>query len=376
MNTKAEEPSLEALRQRRTEFQLKLLDQFWEQYRTTHEWPIARVVYSEYGKAEVRSALSALGGNVVREERDQRGHGRLHLSLLGILLTSDGVEAEKVLKRYLEFHRDLFRTNPGKDQVAHTDVQQALGLSNEDTALLGELIFFGSMYGGSGGRGDSTWSVSAMKEAEDFPKTGPLDDQLRAFVLQYYKPDEPVFQDERDRRPVAFQPVVPLIPWAENQPAITSEPEERAERADDGPLKRRYQVFVSSTYSDLIEERKHVMQALLVTKCIPSGMELFPAANMAQWNLIRQVIDDCDYYVVIVAGRYGSIGPNGKSYTEMEFDYAVSVGKPIIGFFHSDIRKLPGERLEESEDSRRRLAAFTEKLKQRGLPFMEQSGRA
>ena len=49
----------------------------------------------------------------------------------------------------------------------------------------------------------------------------------------------------------------------------------------------------------------------------------------------------------------------------MEFDYAVSIGKPILGFFHNDIRKLPGEKLEEPEEGRRKLVAFTEKIRQR-----------
>jgi hypothetical protein len=57
----------------------------------------------------------------------------------------------------------------------------------------------------------------------------------------------------------------------------------------------RHQVFVSSTYLDLIEERRAVMQALLELDCIPSGMELFPAANASQWALIQSVIDQCDY---------------------------------------------------------------------------------
>jgi hypothetical protein len=48
------------------------------------------------------------------------------------------------------------------------------------------------------------------------------------------------------------------------------------------PLRRRYKVFVSSTYQDLMEERRHVIQALLESKCIPSGMELFPAASLDQ----------------------------------------------------------------------------------------------
>ena len=63
--------------------------------------------------------------------------------------------------------------------------------------------------------------------------------------------------------------------------------------------KKKYQVFVSSTYEDLKEERKEVMQALLELDCIPSGMELFPAADDDQWTLIKRVINECDYYIVI-----------------------------------------------------------------------------
>ena len=85
-------------------------------------------------------------------------------------------------------------------------------------------------------------------------------------------------------------------------------------------LDRRHQVFVSSTYLDLVDERSEVMQALLELECMPAGMELFPAANDTQWNWIKRVIDESDYYIVIVAGRYGSISPDtGLSFTEMEY---------------------------------------------------------
>ena len=48
-------------------------------------------------------------------------------------------------------------------------------------------------------------------------------------------------------------------------------------------MDKRYQVFVSSTYMDLREERQEVIQALLELDCIPSGMELFPASDETQW---------------------------------------------------------------------------------------------
>jgi hypothetical protein len=123
-------------------------------------------------------------------------------------------------------------------------------------------------------------------------------------------------------------------------------------------MEKRYQVFVSSTYRDLEDERQEVMHALLELDCIPSGMELFPAANDAQWTLIKKVIDDCDYYVLIGAGRYGSVGNDGLSYTEMEYRYALQINKPIIAFLHRDPGKIIAEKTESSEDGRAKLATF------------------
>jgi hypothetical protein len=125
-------------------------------------------------------------------------------------------------------------------------------------------------------------------------------------------------------------------------------------------MEKRFQVFVSSTYQDLQEERQEVMHALLELDCIPSGMELFPAANESQWSLIKRVINDCDYYILIIGGRYGSVGPEGMSYTEMEYRYAVSIGKPTIAFLHSDPGKITAEKSEESSEGKEKLRSFRE----------------
>jgi hypothetical protein len=130
-------------------------------------------------------------------------------------------------------------------------------------------------------------------------------------------------------------------------------------------MEKRYQVFISSTYSDLQDERQEVMQALLELDCIPSGMELFPAANDDQWTLIKKVIDDCDYYMVIISGRYGSIGHNGQSYTEMEYRYATEIGKPILGFIHADPGQIPAHKCETSDEGKKKLNAFRELVKEK-----------
>lgn len=136
-------------------------------------------------------------------------------------------------------------------------------------------------------------------------------------------------------------------------------------------MDKRYQVFVSSTFADLQEERQEVMQALLELDCIPSGMELFPAANEDQWTLIKKVIDDCDYYMVILGGRYGSIGPDGHSYTEMEYRYALEMGKPILGFVHKDPSQITSSKSEQSEEGRKKLDAFREFAQKRMCRFWE-----
>jgi hypothetical protein len=128
---------------------------------------------------------------------------------------------------------------------------------------------------------------------------------------------------------------------------------------------KRYQIFVSSTYKDLTAERAAVIQAILNLEHFPAGMELFPAANDDQWTLIKQVIDQSDYYVVVVGGRYGSVSAEGISYTEMEYDYAVETGTPILGFVHGEPDKIESGKTDSTQRARRKLAEFRAKVQTR-----------
>lgn len=121
-----------------------------------------------------------------------------------------------------------------------------------------------------------------------------------------------------------------------------------------------YQVFVSSTFEDLQEERKEVMQALLELDCMPAGMELFPASNDDQWTLIKRVIDACDYYLLIIGGRYGSTNEKGISYTQMEFEYALETGKPIISFLPKKPEDIPSGKCEKDPEKQKKLEEFKE----------------
>jgi hypothetical protein len=127
-------------------------------------------------------------------------------------------------------------------------------------------------------------------------------------------------------------------------------------------MDKRYQVFVSSTYVDLQDERQSVIQTLMEMDCIPAGMELFPAADEEQWEFIKKVIDDCDYYLLIVGGRYGSLSDDGLSFTEKEFDYAVSKGIKIIALLHESPDSLPRSKTEVNNESHKKLLEFRKKV--------------
>lgn len=140
-------------------------------------------------------------------------------------------------------------------------------------------------------------------------------------------------------------------------------------------IEKREQVFISSTFKDLVEERRAVIQTLLEADCIPAGMELFPASDSEKWDLIKGVIDLCDYYVVIVGGRYGSVDDVEQlSYTEMEFDYAVKTKKPVMCFLHGNPGKLPGDKLDLDKELREKLEAFRDKTEKKMVKYWHDPG--
>lgn len=102
-------------------------------------------------------------------------------------------------------------------------------------------------------------------------------------------------------------------------------------------MNKKLQVFVSSTYTDLIEERQAAVQAILDAGHIPAGMELFKAGNESQLKTIYKWIDESDVYMLILGGRYGSIESNsGKSYTQLEYEYALSKNIPVFAVVLSE----------------------------------------
>lgn len=141
---------------------------------------------------------------------------------------------------------------------------------------------------------------------------------------------------------------------------------------------KKLQVFVSSTFTDLIEERQAAVEAILSSGNIPAGMELFTAADESQMTIIKRWIDESDVYMLILGGRYGSIETtSGKSYTQLEYEYAVEQNKPLFAvvlsesFIDKKVSKT-GKSVLESENNKE-LGEFKKLIMSKMIKHCEDS---
>jgi hypothetical protein len=119
----------------------------------------------------------------------------------------------------------------------------------------------------------------------------------------------------------------------------------------------KYQVFVSSTYSDLIEERESIIKAILEMYHIPIGMEMFSAEDEDQWEIIRRTIEVSDYYILVLGLRYGSKTTDNISFTQKEYEYAIEKNIPVLAFIMDDNVSLSKDK---RDDDLTEINAFRE----------------
>jgi len=125
---------------------------------------------------------------------------------------------------------------------------------------------------------------------------------------------------------------------------------------------KRYTVFLSSTFIDLADERRAVTRAFLDLDYIPVAMEGFPASSDPPLDLIESILRDCDYYVLVIGNRYGSLDENLVSYTEREYDLARSLDIPTLAFLHEHPGELPAKWLDTDPKAQENLERFRKKV--------------
>ena len=89
--------------------------------------------------------------------------------------------------------------------------------------------------------------------------------------------------------------------------------------------RRKFSIFISSTYEDLKKERQALVGVALENNFIPVGMEQFHAAPTSQWNVITKMIDECDFYLLNCCSWYSCVCYKSGAQTQWERGTGISV---------------------------------------------------
>lgn len=190
-------PAFAALRKTLTKDQREVINAVWKYYREHQEWIPTRILHHDMKKEFVLSAVEPLGGSIIF--KTQVGAKECYeLTLLGVLLSDYGSEAEKLLVGYLDYIRNQYLKNAMVEKVTAEEVQRSLQLIDEQVELLGRLISLGYFYGSSASPGKK-WECGVPKDIDDLPTIPDLREYVQKRAVQDYDPKEPIEPNDRLR---------------------------------------------------------------------------------------------------------------------------------------------------------------------------------
>lgn len=102
-------------------------------------------------------------------------------------------------------------------------------------------------------------------------------------------------------------------------------------------MKNKYTIFLCSTFSDLSQERRFVLESVRRLQLSHIGMEFFGARPDTPLKTCLEEVRKSDIVVVIVGYRYGTFASDLKmSYSEAEYNEAISLGKPCLVYMKDE----------------------------------------
>lgn len=106
-------------------------------------------------------------------------------------------------------------------------------------------------------------------------------------------------------------------------------------------------IFLSSTYQDLKDIRKIALNFLdgivghVTNKTTGAvvAMEYFSASERSCEEECLHELSTCNLVIGIYGDRYGTLSEDGRSMTEVEFDYALAHNIPVLAFVKREINR-------------------------------------
>jgi tetratricopeptide (TPR) repeat protein len=127
-------------------------------------------------------------------------------------------------------------------------------------------------------------------------------------------------------------------------------------------------VMVSSTFTDLKNHRAAMIRAIKANGLTEVAMENDAAKPIGVVESSLQMVRDGSACVLVISKKYGQIpecadNPKNVSITELEFDEAMLLNRPILLFIMGDGHPLREADIELDADKRAKLNAFRERAK-------------
>ncbi|MGH9832018.1 MAG: DUF4062 domain-containing protein, partial [Blastocatellia bacterium] len=126
-------------------------------------------------------------------------------------------------------------------------------------------------------------------------------------------------------------------------------------------------IYISSTFSDLVEYRKAAYDILCSMDHSVRAMEHYVATDQRPLDKCLADVEACEVYVGIFAWQYGFIpdpaqgNPERRSITELEYRRARETGKPCLIYLLDENHPWPPPKVEKGQGGKK-LARFRKEL--------------
>lgn len=131
-------------------------------------------------------------------------------------------------------------------------------------------------------------------------------------------------------------------------------------------MKDKLTVFLCSTFADLSDERKKILQAIRKLQLLHDSMDFFGARTDQPIETCLKEVRQGDLLVAVVGHRYGSIVPGREvSFSEAEYIEGHGLGKPCLVYVRSDDTPILPKFVERDLEKLRRLERWKSELRER-----------
>jgi len=136
-----------------------------------------------------------------------------------------------------------------------------------------------------------------------------------------------------------------------------------------GNLSRK--VFISSTSIDMNSFRKIIAEVLTKQGLIVQTQNDFASIGEPILSSLKEMISQADAFILLIGKNYGTTSPDGagKSYAQLEYEWAKQIQKPTFCFLNSD--DVPGGLVTEFDTKQ---ARFIEQIRSNTIYYTFQNG--